>query len=326
MQTGISLIQEWNADATNADRKSSTSTSPVDEDIIRVFDRLVLQVLSVTIAKSRSPACPDSLKRDGREALFLMPSKFSSLKEAGLYQSIIMRYGMHLITSMSQQREGKKCFPFNCRGPKEEQDNLFEELNPVIADTKRWSAAFEGLSKTLYSRGGTVMVSAAILKLHLATLYLCLIGLVRADEMVYDEYHREFEEILELAEEVLRVEVLKSTRFCGFDVGVVISLQFTAQKCRSTGIRRKAIALMSGNPRREGLLDSLFAARMMEWVADIEEEFMDNGQVPEWARIRGVQYQRYSPYLHLRTATLSCQQQTSEWSNELVIRQTAIFW
>jgi hypothetical protein len=326
MQTGISLIQEWNINATNADRKSSISTSPVDEDIIRVFDRLVLQVLSVTIAKSRSPACPDSLKRDGREALFLMPSNFSSLKEAGFYQSIIMRYEMYLITSMSQQREGRKCFPFNCRGPKEEQDNLFDELDPVIADTKRWSAAFEGLSQTLYSRGGTVMVSAAILKLHLTTLYLCLVGLVRADEMVYDEYHREFEEILKLAEMVLRVEVLKSTGFCGFDVGVVISLQFTAQKCRSTVIRRKAIALMSENPRREGLLDSLFAARMMEWVADIEEEFMDNGHVPEWARIRGVQHQRYSPYLHLRTAILSCQQRTSEGSDELVARQTAICW
>jgi hypothetical protein len=137
MQTGISLIQEWNVDATNTDRKSSTSKSPVDKDIIRVFDRLVLQVVSVTVAKSRSPTCPDSLKRDGREALYLMPSKFSSLKEAGFYQSIIIRYGMHLTTSMSQQREGKKYFPFNYRGPKEEQDNLFEELDPVIADTKR---------------------------------------------------------------------------------------------------------------------------------------------------------------------------------------------
>jgi hypothetical protein len=170
------------------------------------------------------------------------------------------------------------------------------------------------------------MVSAAILKLHLATLYLCLVGLVRADEMVYDEYHGKFEEILKLAEMVLRVQALKSTRFCGFDVGVVISLQFTAHKCRSTGIRRKAVALMLENPRREGMLDSLFAGRMIEWAADIEEEFMDNGHVPEWAKIRGVQHQHCSPHLHLRTAMLMCQQRKSEWSYELVTRQKAICW
>jgi hypothetical protein len=61
MQTGISLIQEWNADATNTDRKSSTSTSPVDEDIIRVFDRLVLQPPVASITKD--PAKTDPSKR-----------------------------------------------------------------------------------------------------------------------------------------------------------------------------------------------------------------------------------------------------------------------
>jgi hypothetical protein len=49
MQTGISLIQEWNVDATNTDRKSSTSKSPVDKDIIRLFDRLVLQLKVVLL-------------------------------------------------------------------------------------------------------------------------------------------------------------------------------------------------------------------------------------------------------------------------------------
>jgi hypothetical protein len=205
-----------------------------------------------------------------------------------------MRYGMHLLTHVIRQGEWK-FFPFNSK-PKEDWTEGFLEHDILIADMKRWCTAFEVLSKILYSNGGSIMVSAAVLKIHLTTLYLCLVDTSQVGEMIYDEYPDEFGEIVNLAEMVLRAGAMNVTRFC-FDLGVIVSLQFTSQKCRCTGIRRKAIALLLESPRREGAWDSLFAGRMMECAADVEEEFMKDGHVPGWARIRGVQHQYCTPYL-----------------------------
>jgi len=164
---------------------------------------------------------------------------------------------------MRQSKE-RRYFPVQYYRPKEEGDDKFKEENLLIADTKRWLAACMVLLKTLYLNSGNFMVSAAILKIHAITVLLCPVGSLRADKMVYDECYKEFEEILKFSEMVIRAEALRITRFSGFDMGVVVSLQFMAQKCRNTGLSRKAIALMLEHPRREGTWDSLFSGRLME--------------------------------------------------------------
>jgi hypothetical protein len=318
--TGVNLIQEWKTKTANSSTLPS-STSPAEDEILRVFSSLALQFITFTTA-ALLPAW-DSLGKDDRERLTQMPANFVSLKEAGVYKHIILRYGMQvmvvkIVNPILQSKE--RIFPFGITS-KEERKGV-TEFDIILGHIKQWWKAFEGLSKVLHGKEGNIMVSAIILNLHITTLYLGLAGISAGDETAYDDYYELFNNIVDSAETVLKFEAKKSTGFC-FGVGVIVSLQFTAQKCRCTGIRRKAIALLLGTARREGVWDSLLFGKMMEWGADVEEQFMENGQVPRWARIPGI---KRVADLQQRTATLTCQQRKSELSDEMVMRQKVIHW
>jgi hypothetical protein len=319
--TGVNLIREWKTKTANSST-SPSSMSPAEDELSRVFSGLAIQFITFTTA-ALLPAW-DCLGKDGREHLPQMPANFVSLREAGMYEHIIMRYGMQLVVDkivkpVLQSKE--KLFPHGITS-KEELRKGATEFDIVLGHIKQWWKAFEELSKVLYGKGGNIMVSAIILNLHITTLYLVLVGISGGDETAYDDYYELFGKTVELAEIVLKAEVEKSTGFY-FSVGVVVSLQFTAQKCRCTSIRRKAIALLLGTARREGVWDSLLFGKMMEWGADVEEQFMKNGQVPGWARIPGI---KRNADLRQRTATLICQQRKSELSDEMVTRRKVIHW
>ncbi|KAG5925593.1 hypothetical protein E4U42_004142 [Claviceps africana] len=55
------------------------------------------------------------------------------------------------------------------------------------------------------------------------------------------------------------------------DLGIVPPLYVVATKCREPRLRRRAIQLLRSSARREGMWDSELAARIGQWVMDIEE-------------------------------------------------------
>lgn len=65
--------------------------------------------------------------------------------------------------------------------------------------------------------------------------------------------------------------------FCTFslDIGVIIPLYMAGLKCRVSVARNRVKELLLSRPRREGLWDSGFAAKLLEWVQRIEEEFFE---------------------------------------------------
>ncbi|RDW80329.1 hypothetical protein BP5796_05027 [Coleophoma crateriformis] len=325
MQIGIKLIQQWKVDTRNPPRDSSVIVTAVEADLVRAFDRLAIQVVCFTAPAARSPVCNVSLSRDGREILSHIPLNFTSLQEAGIYQSSVMRYGMHLITTLLSKPEpvpSGRIYPFNCNA--EITEAVLAELNTLIVHIKQWYAAFHALSQSELANGGENMTIAATLKIHVYTVHLCLVGLLAADETVYDSYHEKLSEMVDLAEMIIKARSNESSRgHFAFDLGVIYSLQLPAQKCRDSRIRKRAVALLSENPRREGVWDSVFVGKMMEWAVDVEEEFMKDGYIPAWARIRGV---AQSADMQRRRATLLCQQRISEDSDELIIRQKHICW
>jgi hypothetical protein len=325
MQIGVRLIQEGKTGANHSPR-GSPSKSEVEDELVRTFDRLAVQVTTYTPSSTHSPismdapACYKYLNREGLEVLTKMPSKFNSLKEAGFYQNTLMHDGLSLLqNSLAQQLQAVG---------RDKQSNVtggraFAEVDLHIAQFKQWNAALQDLWKTLCTQGGSNMCCAAVLKIHLNLNFLSLLGLMAGNEMVYDDYDKTFIEIIDLAEIVLRSEAESKGASFTCDMGIVISLQVTARLCRHSAIRRKAIRLLLQSARREGVWDSLFVGKMMEWVVDMEEEYMENGRIPEWARIGGV---ARTEDLQRRTATLMCQQRKSKGSDELVTRKTTISW
>jgi hypothetical protein len=315
MQIGVRLIQEGKTGANHSRRGSPRSISEVEDDLVRNFDRLAVQVTTYTPSSTHSPismdtsACYKYLNREGLEVLTKMPPKFNSLKEAGFYQNILMHDGLSLLqNSLAQQLQAVG---------RDKQSAVtggmdFAEVDLHIAQLKQWNVAVRDLWKTLYIQGGSNMCCAAVLKIHLNLNFLSLLGMMAGNEIVID-----------LAEVVLRSEAESKGASFTCDMGIVISLQVTARLCRHSAIRRKAIRHLLQSPRREGVWDSLFVGRMIEWVVDLEEEYMGNGRIPEWARIGGV---ARTEDLQRRTATLMCQQRKSKESDELVTRKTIISW
>jgi hypothetical protein len=55
------------------------------------------------------------------------------------------------------------------------------------------------------------------------------------------------------------------------DLGIVPSLFLVVTKCREPVIRRQAIQLLRSSARREGMWDSEFAARIGQWIMELEE-------------------------------------------------------
>jgi hypothetical protein len=328
MQTGAKLIQEYRDGKPGLPAKSSSLIPGVEEGLIRTFAHFSAQVVSFTSVEARSPACQDVLRSDVQECLSClsrMPNKFTSLKMAAFYKSTIMRYATYLLSTSLQPStlpvlDGFSPFVGNLHI----QSSTVANYHRHIAYIRQWLSAFEGLSKTLHAKGGSNMFQGAIMKMHINMIYLYLIGALTTDEMVYDDYYGELQEIVDLGDMVLslRGENSKGATYT-FENGLILSLQFAAQKCRYSITRRKAIELLLAYPRREGLWDSKFSGKMMEWAVDVEEEFMENGHIPGWARIRGI---AKSGDLQRRTATLKCRQRKSESSDEYVAREKVIRW
>ena len=61
------------------------------------------------------------------------------------------------------------------------------------------------------------------------------------------------------------------------DLGIVPPLFFVATKCREPHTRRRAIRLLRSSARREGMWDSEMAARIGQWVMELEESEGDGG-------------------------------------------------
>ncbi|KAF3761759.1 hypothetical protein M406DRAFT_266480 [Cryphonectria parasitica EP155] len=104
------------------------------------------------------------------------------------------------------------------------------------------------------------------------------------DEMAFDSQVARFESLVAHADGVLEaIQAVHATedpihglgaRYCLFtaDVGWAPPLYYTAIHCRIYRVRVRAIELLRALPSREGVWDSLFAARVAQEVLQVEEE------------------------------------------------------
>lgn len=267
IQTGFSLIQKWREENNNPQRPCSISA--VEPDLISVFERLVVLVVSCTADPLVSTACSQILMRDEQDSLSQMPLDFTSLNEAADYQNIIIRHGTYLTASLLDDAHRSTTQDVHLKGIS------------CKAFMEQWFSGFERLSE-----GTSKTFRAAKLKTHADATYLILQGLLHG-ETIYDDFSEMFEEILDLAEMILGSKASNTAKFT-FDIGVITPLALTGKKCRHSITRRRAIALLLGSSWREGVWDSMLVGKMAEFAADIEEESMKNGYIPAWARLSKV--------------------------------------
>lgn len=96
-----------------------------------------------------------------------------------------------------------------------------------------------------------------------------------ADQMLWDAYLPVYKNIIALAEKVAALNEKSSgadkNRYFTLDFGMISPLYNVARLCRDPVLRRNAISLLRTRPMREGLWDSLLAARVAESQMEFEE-------------------------------------------------------
>jgi hypothetical protein len=109
---------------------------------------------------------------------------------------------------------------------------------------------------------------------HLTVMVLLKIPI--GDEMIYDSYTAEFEQIVILAERLAGLYVRHPLMF---EMGVIPPLFFVCIKCRLLPVRRKAMEIIRQAPEQEGLWIRNDTVKFCEWKINTEEA--DRGDIPE---------------------------------------------
>jgi hypothetical protein len=157
--------------------------------------------------------------------------------------------------------------------------------------------------------------------------YIGLSTHLSADELIHDEYNLVYKRVVYLAKAVMKemptTNKTRTSNFC-FDTRVIVPLWVVGLKCREPSIRREAINFLLANPRREGIWDSVFAGKVLLWAMEVEEEFIEGGRVPGWARVAGVKWS--GAELGGKRAELVCLQRVSADDATMARRTKTITW
>jgi hypothetical protein len=331
IHTGISLIRDWMKKQPNHDQHALGFSSPaplfLEDKLIQLFGQLEVQ--TIVFRDNRSFETHDELRKEGTHILQAMPQKFASLEEAQVYLHLVMRRFEHFL-AVSQTVTQMQSFPESqnsgVENAKYSQSNLFLDYATHQTEFDLWNTSFQ-LFVEHHDENDELRKSpfARTLYLHFKISHLAAICTIATpNETVFDVFTTEFWDIVVLSEELYETLASKSKMNFTFDSGVIVPLYIVGMKCRVPAIRRRAIDLLLSHPRREGLWDSVLVGRVSAWTAGIEEESLEDGYVPVWARMNRI---NSSFDLLERVGVLSCSQ-TVRSGEGFVTRErsTTITW
>ncbi|KUJ06882.1 uncharacterized protein LY89DRAFT_726283 [Mollisia scopiformis] len=326
IRTGVRLIE---------DQKSKNDGWAVEEDLIRVFDRLDVQSMSHS-----DPYSIDEhmvLKNVYAADLENLPPVFLDIKTARDYFNFMSRRVCHfapIAWKLKHSDSQKSSHSVSDYINKNWLVTMIEELGKFVRLSEAWMESFTPLymkarEEAKQKSPSKRLSNSSMLALALSNYCLCMRVAFRhfldANEIAWDKSNAEFREILE------NVEVLMANQddyVFSFDLRTVWPLDVVAKKCRVSAMRWRAIQLLKEKPRREGIWDSVVAAMVGEWVINIEEEGMlDDGTVPESSRVRNIGVELDSEN---RKAKVWCYLPASDGSGDQDLlprkRQTYLEW
>ncbi|KAE8452556.1 hypothetical protein EG329_013815 [Mollisiaceae sp. DMI_Dod_QoI] len=186
-----------------------------------------------------------------------------------------------------------------------QMDDLQREEN--LAKLRQWHQAFRSMPAKVQMKGSPGWL---LLQLHYKTSIFALRSL-SLDLMAYDNFYDLMLEIVTLSSRILEDFNRLGIPFFAPDLAIILPLYLVGMKCRFSSLRSRIIKLLLGQCRREGIWDSILVGKIVEWVKDVEETYMegegDKKRIPGWARVEPV---HTSFDLLERRATVVCFQRT----------------
>jgi hypothetical protein len=171
-------------------------------------------------------------------------------------------------------------------------ESLHMEQKAYADDILRWSHAFEPLFQRvqqLEKPGSKNYVTSATLKMQSIATRIMLAGVLITEELSYDFFLPQFQEILALINIIVdayrAASDQKALGTAGFALGLGISppLLLLVTRCRDRTIRRKSIEIL-GKWHQEACWDPLIIAEIGKFILDIEEAGVPEGFIPESSR------------------------------------------
>ena len=267
---------------------SSTNKMQIDADIIQAFAQLDIDT-SCTLGRRSPSLCIAGTALN-------IPTQFSSITQA---RQILYTLSSQLHSFMRSTADACKTNLTPIALP------TIAESNFLQAQLKEWEASFSAfLSHPTTKFTRQEQQGANVLSIQNKVAYMKAVNCLYADEMVFDDFDREFEEILCLADYLIYLSngtadgrgAERKKVVLMFEMGIIEGLFWTAIKCRKHSIRRRAVEVMRKVSWQEGVWNAEMMAAVAERYIEMEEEGMEGthercgvdgeeARVPEWLRL-----------------------------------------
>ena len=307
--SGQALLQEWLAkhQPVVPDNRHLHSPVPaiIDDELVEAFSHIDLQI--TTVFDPRPLETHRAMIRGGLDVVQKMPSTFNDLSEAQGYLMVIMRRCHHFLACTWLSTETQALNRELDLLPHENlivktgsniwstsytvSNNLRIEQREYAEDISRWSRAF----KSLYERtqrseniGSRSHLIATLLRIHEITTTIVVAGVLFTEELAYDTFLAEFQEMFDLAIIVVNSFRKKSGhthKTAGFllDLGISAPLFLLTNRCRDHTLRANAIEILRGwHP--EASWHPRLIAEIGDFLMDVEELGNPDGFIPEKSR------------------------------------------
>jgi hypothetical protein len=297
----------------------------IEEEIIELFTELDLQN-----AHWRPPTGGDyslARMREYSSIIENMPPEFMTLKHASYILSLVLPRACYWKLVHS---DPENYFPsYFIQRPSSEPLGTVEigpatsELRHLFSAFRQWAEAFEPLSRTA-SCFPDRMPGVVLLKLYHLSGFLYLASGAGDLEPYYMRYTRELTEIVAIGKSLCLDNISIPSGGFSLDNRVVLPLMCVGMTYKHRVLRREVIEIFSRLSRREGMWNTLMLAKVMEWMAEIEEEGLgDEEYVPEDKATRLVQLEMDEGR---KSALVGFSQRAEGKEGGVVLRVKTVYW
>lgn len=250
---------------------------PIHEDIVETLS--VLEISSCAYNDLRSPRMHFERALADQDIIDNIPSAFKSLKEARRALPAVMLRAIHYLLGCSKAKESE----FPCLfGSWHEAEVSYIQLCKHFAEFRKWRQAFEPLmAKARTLEGKHLWYNATYQEIHYLSCYLW-IAMAAPTEMYWDRYTRELITIVRLAKALIEppknylATISNPTTSYSLDIRLVMPLNLVGMNYHHRALRREVIEICKRlKPRRDGVWDAAMLWRAMEWIADLEDEGLE---------------------------------------------------
>jgi hypothetical protein len=276
-----SAAKVWREANADNGRNKTIQHLTIDSEIQYVKSRIHLQLMSFIAMNS---ICPQALfEGEEEEHIGEIPHRFATLGEALFYAAKSAMLTLRHWRSCVRHKLFELPDAFPC--------STIREQDALIKTTKDWKRSFKPLLRELNVRAvSNEQLGALQFDICIGIFEIIMRTSIEMEEVVFDAFLERFRATVSVSDFMLKkaqeLREVDGPRV-QFDMGLIMSLFYTATRCRDSSLRREDILLLRQWPSKNGAWGGLRAAKVAEWIVLIEEEGCDeDGFIPEEWRVR----------------------------------------